>query len=126
MSNITLLIAEPDVLVRTALAAYLRDCGYLVLEAGDGGEALTLLQNANLSIDLVLAAVDLGGSTSGFILAQWARSHMPNVKVLLAGSVEKSAAAAAELCDQGPLLKRPYDHQIVVDTIKRLMAARRG
>jgi hypothetical protein len=31
---------------------------------------------------------------------------------------------AAELCEVGPTLKRPYDHKLVLDRIKRLLAAR--
>jgi hypothetical protein len=31
---------------------------------------------------------------------------------------------AAELCEVGPTLNRPYDHKFVLDRIKRLLAAR--
>jgi hypothetical protein len=31
---------------------------------------------------------------------------------------------AAELCEVGPTLKRPYDHKLVLERIKRLLAAR--
>ena len=30
----TILVVEPDILVRTTIAEYLRDCGYTVLEGG--------------------------------------------------------------------------------------------
>lgn len=122
----TVLLAEPDGLVRTPLAAYLRDCGYTVLEASDGNEALELLQDADSTVDLVLAAVDLDGHPNGFALAQWVRLNLPGVKVLLAGSIETAADAAAELCTEGPHLKRPYERQVVVETIKRLLASRRS
>ena len=123
MSAPTVLLVEPDGLVRTPLASYLRDCGYTVVEASDGNEALALLQRES-PVDLVLAAIDLGGDPNGFALAQWVRANLPGVKVLLAGSVEKAAGVAAELCDQGPHLNRPYEPQAVVDRIKRLLASR--
>ena len=36
-----------------------------------------------------------------------------------------AAEAAAELCEDNPLPKKPYDPQIVVDRIKQLLAARK-
>lgn len=47
-------------------------------------------------------------------------------KMLLAGTVAKAADAAAEICEEGPLLGKPYDQQLVLDRIKRLMASARG
>jgi hypothetical protein len=32
--------------------------------------------------------------------------------------------AAGKLCADGPMLIKPYDHQIVLDRIKRLLATR--
>jgi hypothetical protein len=46
--------------------------------------------------------------------------------MLLAGTVAKAADAAAEICEEGPLLGKPYDQQLVLDRIKRLMASARG
>jgi hypothetical protein len=39
--------------------------------------------------------------------------------------MERAAEAAAELFEDNPLLKKPYDPQIVVDRIKQLLAARK-
>jgi hypothetical protein len=44
--------------------------------------------------------------------------------VILAGTAERAANAAAALCEDGPLLMKPYDQRIVLDRIKRLLAAR--
>jgi hypothetical protein len=35
---------------------------------------------------------------------------------------ERTVRNAAELCEIGPTLKSPYDHKVVLDRIKRLMA----
>jgi hypothetical protein len=46
------------------------------------------------------------------------------LKILLAGTPERTVRNAAELCEVGPRVKRPYDHKLVLVRIKRLLAAR--
>ena len=45
------LVVESEVLVRHALAEYLRHCGYRVIEAASTQEAMTLLNNATVSVE---------------------------------------------------------------------------
>jgi hypothetical protein len=42
--------------------------------------------------------------------------------VILTSGVERSADVAATLCEAGPMLKKPYPPQDVVDRIKQLAA----
>jgi CheY-like chemotaxis protein len=120
----TVLVAEGDALVRLALAQYLRECGYKVVEANTTDEALTVLESPEVSVDVVLCAVDLGGAMDGFGLARWVRSSGRRTKVVLAGSNTRAASAAGELCENGPMMKKPYDHKLLGDHIKRLLAER--
>jgi CheY-like chemotaxis protein len=103
---------------------FLRDCGNHVVEAASTDEAIAILQNTNTPIDVVLSEIDIPGSMNGFGFAQWARSVRPELKILLAGTPERTIRNAAELCEVGPTLKRPYDHKRVLHRIKRLLAAR--
>ena len=57
---------------------FLRDCGYHVVEATSTDEAITILQNPNTPVDVVLSEIDIRGSMDGFGFAQWARSVRPN------------------------------------------------
>jgi CheY-like chemotaxis protein len=118
------LLVEHDVLVRMTLASYLRECGYRVVEAVDGTEALTVLRHAALEVDAVLTDAVLPGSIDGFGLAQWLRQNKPDIQVLIAGTPARAAAGAAKLCEDGPTLEKPYDPQIVESRIRRLLAAR--
>ena len=119
----TVLIVEDEIFVRFAIAEYLRDCGYRVIEAASADEALTILRRPEISVDVVLCDIEMPGSMDGFGLSSWIRKNRPDLSVLLAGSVPRAADAAAKLCDEGPVPK-PYEPQTVVDRIRRLTAAR--
>jgi DNA-binding response OmpR family regulator len=120
----TILLLEPEIIVRQPLAAYLRDCGFKVLEAATSAEARSLLENRSIAVDVILADASTDAS-SIFALAQWARGAFPAITVILAGSVHKTAAQAGDLCNDGPALVKPYDHQRVLAHIKQQLAARR-
>jgi CheY-like chemotaxis protein len=119
----TVLVVEDEVFVRIVIADYLRQCGYKVLEAANADEALVLLQHSEIAIDVVFSDIEMPGSTGGFELAKWIRERRPDIDVILTGNVARAADAAAELCESGPLPK-PYEPQIAVDRIRRLMASR--
>jgi CheY-like chemotaxis protein len=120
----TILVLDGDVLVRMPVVQFLRDCGYRVVEAASSDEAIALLEKTNTPLDVVLSKIDIPGSMNGFGFTQWARSVRPELKILLAATPERTVRNAAELCEVGPTLKRPYDHKLVLDRIKRLLAAR--
>jgi CheY-like chemotaxis protein len=119
----TILIVEDEVLVRTAIAEYLRHCGYRVVETTSSDEALSVLQEVDIKVDVVLSDVKISGAMDGFGLAKWVRENRPGVQVILTGSVEKAAHAAGDLCEDGPHLAKPYEPQQVIEWIKRLKAS---
>jgi DNA-binding NtrC family response regulator len=105
------------------ISEYLRDCGYRVIEAADADEALIILQNGQITVDIVFSDIEMPGSMDGFGLSQWIRSNRPGLDVILTGSVPRAVNAAKELCDESPLPK-PYESHQVSDRIRRLIAAR--
>jgi CheY-like chemotaxis protein len=120
-----ILVVEDEILIRMVIADYLRDCGYKVIEASSGDEALLLLQKQDISIDIVFSDIEMPGETDGFALSQWVRQHRPETEVLLAGSPKKAAETAEELCEDGGNLPKPYDHKVALDRIRRLLAGRK-
>jgi len=120
----SVLIVDGDIISRHAIADYLRHCGYAVVEAANTDEAMTALAELSLGVDIILCDIAAIGARSGFELAQWVRDHRPGLEVRLAGSLDVAAKTAADLCETGPHLKRPYEPQAVVDYIKQLRAAR--
>ena len=120
----SVLIVDGDIVSRHVIADYLRHCAYGVVEAANTDEALIALGEATLSIDVILCDVSALGSRSGFELATWVRTNRPELEVRLAGGAESAAQSAAELCESGPHLARPYEPEAVVDYIKQLRASR--
>jgi CheY-like chemotaxis protein len=119
----TVLVVEDEVLLRLSIAAYLRDCGYKVIEAADADEAVLVLKQSELDIDVLFTDIEMPGAMDGFGLAQWTRANRPGLDVILTGSAPRAVNAAATLCEDGPMPK-PYEPQLVHNRIRRLLAAR--
>lgn len=120
----SILIVDGDIVSRHVIADYLRHCAYAVVEAANTDEAFVALGEPTLSIDVILCDVSALGSRNGSELATWVRSNRPELEVRLAAGAEVAAQTAAELCESGPHLARPYEPEAVVDYIKRLRAGR--
>jgi DNA-binding response OmpR family regulator len=119
----TVLVLEPDVLVRMTIADYLRDCGFKVIEGVTADDAVAVVESGQ-KIDIVFAEVQLSGSMDGFGLAQWARAKHPDTDVILTSGIARAAEKAGDLCDEGPL-EKPYHPQEVVRRINVLLERRR-
>lgn len=117
MGEEAILLVDGDAVGRALIADYLRVCGYRVIEAGTAAEARQALEQQEL--DHAVVDVELRDE-SGFELAAWIRANRPQVRVILTGSVERAAHLAADLCDDGPALERPFHPQQLLDRIKRL------
>ena len=116
-------MVEDEVLIRMVISEYLRACGYKVIEAANSDEAIIVLQDPEITIDVVFSDIEMPGSMDGFALSKWIRANRADVQVILAGSIPRAVGAATDLCDDGPLPK-PYEPQVVADRIRRLIAAR--
>lgn len=119
----TILVVEDEVLIRNAIGEYLRHCGYRVIEAASADEAIVMLNEPKIIIDVVFSDIEMSGSMDGFGLAQWVRANKPGVHIILTGNIQKAANAAGDLCEEGPHLAKPYEPQQLIDWIKRLRAS---
>ena len=120
----SILIVDGDIISRHAIAAYLRDCAFAVVEAANIDEAKIALGEASLNIDAILCEFSALGSQNGFKLANWVCINRPELEVKLAGGLEKAAEAAGQLCESGPRLARPYEPDAVVAYVTRSRATR--
>jgi CheY-like chemotaxis protein len=118
-----ILVVEDDDDVRGFAANVLRDQGYDVLEAVNGGVALVLLEQ-NLPIDLLFTDIVMPGEPDGVALAERARELRPNLPVLYttgfagAGRFDRRAI-------HGNVLSKPYRSRQLTSEVERLLADRK-
>jgi DNA-binding response OmpR family regulator len=112
------MVVDADILARMAIADYLRDCGYRVIEAVSGREVRAVLE-AGHTIEVLLIDMQLHSSEDGFALARSIRADHPEIIVIRTSSTAKLADKAADLCDEGPLAK-PYNPRELLLRIESL------
>ncbi len=116
------LVVEDEVVVRMSVAAYLRDCGYHVVEAKTADEALAVL-GTQTKIDVVFSDILMPGSMDGLALSRWLHRMQPQIKVLLTSAIVRSAEIAGQLwADETGMLPKPYDNDELRRRIETLIA----
>lgn len=124
-SEPTILIVEDEVLLRMALADFLQECGYRVLEAGTAAEARAILSKHMADIELVFTDVKMPGDMDGFGLADWVRAHDPGMPVFIASGYTGKTMMAHELCAGEPFFAKPYDLDRLASKIQDAVGERR-
>ena len=113
-----ILVVEDDPDVRLFSVTALTDLGYRTLETDDPNSALSILANEP-TVDLLFTDVGLPGM-NGRILAEKAKSIVPEIKVLFTTGYARNAVVHHGLLDAGvSLLPKPF-------TIERLARACRA
>jgi PAS domain S-box-containing protein len=104
----TVLVVEDDPYVRSHVIASLESLGYSVMLAGDGREALGMLQ-AGARPALLFTDVVMPGGVNGWQLAEEARRIAPDLKVLFtSGYPQESLASRGQVDPAALILTKPY------------------
>lgn len=118
----SILVVEDEVLIRLVLAEHLRGCGYRVIEASSGEEAVQVLESEQ-SVEILFTDVHLSGAIDGFALSRRAKRLRPGIRVIITSGAERAAQQASDLCDDEPYLTKPYDPAALVREIRRLLGS---
>ena len=94
---VTVMVVEPDVLIRMAISDFLRECGYRVIEGVKAQDVWTVLAS-QLVLDVVFAEVQLSSEGTGFQLAKELRQTQPGIDVILTSGIADAAEKSAGLC----------------------------
>jgi PAS domain S-box-containing protein len=119
-----ILVVEDQEAVRAVACGFLEDFGYEIIEAGDGFEALSKLQEHD-DIDLMFSDVVMPGGMNGFDLAQAALSMKPGLKVVHTSGYPKGAMVHQDepRFKEGFIIMKPYRREdlqkIIKDALER-------
>ena len=122
--NGTILLVEDEEKVRKLVREFLRQCGYTVLQAQNGGEALDLAHQ-HPSIDLLLSDVVMPG-LSGCELALRLNQLRPQMRVVLmsgyanAGKTERGSEEPGTI-----LLQKPFSLEELGRKVREVLGARK-
>jgi DNA-binding response OmpR family regulator len=115
----TIMMVEPDVVIRMVISEHLRDCGYRVIEGVAAQDVWTVLGSGR-RIDVVLADVKLAGDEDGFSLSRRIRQTRSDIDVILTSGISGVAQESHDLCEEGPI-KKPYEPRDIESRIKILL-----
>ena len=115
-----ILVVEDDADVREFAVRVLRESGYAVLEAANGGVAEILL-GQDLPIALLFTDIVMPGEPDGIELAERARALRPELPVLFTTGFA-GAARYDDAVLKGRLLSKPYRPSQLEKTVETMLA----
>jgi two-component system, cell cycle sensor histidine kinase and response regulator CckA len=117
------LVAEDEPMVRSIMARTLSDCGYTVLEAADGQEALALVESRAGQISLIVADVvmpDMGGREMAARLGE----RWPEVPVLFTSGYTGLDVVRRGLLEEGrEFLQKPLAPEALARKVRDMVDA---
>jgi CheY-like chemotaxis protein len=114
-----ILVVEDDDDVREFAVHVLRDNGYRVLEAVNGGVALVLLEQ-DLPIDLLFTDIVMPGEPDGVALAERAKQLRPDLRVLYTTGFAGVGRFDRHVI-HGKVLGKPYRSRQLTSEVEQLL-----
>jgi CheY-like chemotaxis protein len=123
-SDEIVVVAEDEPMVRSIMARTLRDCGYSVLEAGNGREALDIVEAQKGQVSLIVADVvmpDMGGRVMATQLAR----RWPEVPVLFTSGYTGMEVIHRGLLEEGrEFIQKPLAPEALARKVREMVDAR--
>ena len=117
----TILLVEDEAAVRSYARYALEQCGYHVIEAADGAEAIEIANVRGGEIDLLLTDMVMPGM-DGRRLAEELTSRFPQVKVLfVSGYTGDAAVRQSILQDHMAFLQKPYSPSALAAKVREVL-----
>jgi CheY-like chemotaxis protein len=115
------LVVEDEALVRMLVVQAFEEAGFIVHEAGEAKGALEVLRTVD-AIGLMVTDVGLPGM-DGRRLADQARTHRPDIRVLFMTGYADSALVETALPKGFGLITKPFDLDDLTSKAQALMGA---
>jgi CheY-like chemotaxis protein len=122
----TILLVEDDSKLLKLASSFLKRGGYDVLSAGNGAEALQLVEAKPQTIHLLATDVVMPGM-SGRVLSERIRTLRPAIRVLYTSGYTDDAIAHHGVLDAGTnLLEKPYSQSTLLGAVRRVLDSDQG
>jgi signal transduction histidine kinase/ActR/RegA family two-component response regulator/HAMP domain-containing protein len=120
--NETILIVEDEPVLRDMAHVILEGCGYRILEAASGIEAMRVWDEYQDGIDLLLTDMVMPEGMSGMELAQRLRSTKPGLRIILASGYSMDAVDSNLLANgRASFLEKPYTHLSLTKAVRECL-----
>ncbi|WP_188052372.1 PAS domain S-box protein [Aureimonas fodinaquatilis] len=117
----TVLVVDDEPLVRMLVVDVVEELGHIVIEAGDGPQALNALRS-NSHIDLLITDVGLPNGMNGRQVADAAREIHPDLKVMfVTGYAENAVLSHGHLAPGMQIVTKPFDMQVLSNRIHEML-----
>ncbi|MGI4800191.1 MAG: ATP-binding protein, partial [Janthinobacterium lividum] len=117
----TVLVVDDEPTLRMLVTEVLEELGYAAVEAADGSSGLQVLQS-NVRIDLLVSDVGLPGGMNGRQMADAARVHRPDLKVLfITGYAENAVVGNGHLDPGMQVMTKPFTMEALASRIKAMI-----
>ena len=124
--NETVLLVEDETSLRTLSRHLLELCGYHVLEAENGPEALKISQESARNIDLLLTDVVMPGM-SGRVLADEITTGRPEIRVVyMSGYTGQTVGQHGVLAEGSFFLPKPFTREALAAKVREALDADAG
>ncbi|HSB53803.1 MAG TPA: response regulator [Gemmatimonadales bacterium] len=117
----TILLVDDEASVRRPLRHGLGLCGYTVVEAADGLEALRLHGQQATHIDLVVLDVKMPGMSGWDVLGELKRRNPSLPVILTSGYTQEDSTPPANASTPDAYIPKPYDLAELTGQVRRLL-----
>nr|WP_293245322.1 PAS domain S-box protein [Panacagrimonas sp.] len=117
----SILLVEDDPMVRRFAEGLLSGLGYRVTAAGDGAQALRLL-DGDLPVDLLFTDVVMPGGMTGPELVEAGRTRRPGLRALYASGYTENALEDLTSARSARFLQKPYRRAELATAVRRAIA----
>jgi two-component system cell cycle sensor histidine kinase/response regulator CckA len=122
-ASISVLVVDDEAAVRRFAARVLEREGYTVLEARDGIDALDLIREKGMSVDVVVSDIVMPRLNGVELMQALVVSH-PELPVILMSGYATGALAELGIASPCAILPKPFPSDRLLEEVRRCTAQR--